>query len=208
MNDDAVRIFVVDDEPDVTRGLSWLLQSVDLPTEMFNHGEAFLARLHEHAGPACSILALNMPGGSGLDLMQAGLECRPDIPTIFLSDHSDVPSAVLAMKLGAFDFLVKPFPPQQFLDCINRALERAVALHGEWLRQRDTRQNVMRLSAREREVLEQMLGGLSAKEIGRALKISPKTVDVHRAHVMRKLGVSSARELTSRFRMAKLPKET
>lgn len=207
MNDGAARIFLVDDEPDITRGLSWLLESVDLPTEMFNDSRAFLARLKEYDGAACTILDLRMPGLSGLEVMEQAVARRPDIPIIFLSAHGDVPSAVRAMKLGAFDFLQKPFNPQQFLDCVNRALRLAQERHAEWLRQRNNSESVSRLSAREREVLQLMLEGRSSKEIGRELVISPKTVDVHRANVLRKLGMNTARELASRFRMATLPKE-
>jgi two-component system, LuxR family, response regulator FixJ len=197
-----VRIYLVDDEPDVTRGLSWLLESVDLKAEAHHRADPFLSSLAQHAGPACAVLDLRMPGLSGIEVMERLVARRPDVPIIFLSAHGDVPSAVRAMKLGAFDFLQKPFNPQQFIECINRARQGAVERHAEWLKRRDYDESLARLSGREREVLELMLDGGSSKEIGRRLDISPKTVDVHRANILRKLGVANARELTSRFRVA------
>jgi two-component system, LuxR family, response regulator FixJ len=197
-----VRIYLVDDEPDVTRGLSWLLESVNLQAEAHHRADSFLSSLSGRSGPACAVLDLRMPGLSGIEVMERLVSRRPDVPIIFLSAHGDVPSAVRAMKLGAFDFLQKPFNPQQFLECINRARQVAVERHAEWLKRRDYDESLARLSGREREVLELMLEGGSSKEIGRRLDISPKTVDVHRANILRKLEVANARELTSRFRVA------
>lgn len=202
MSDAPVRIYLVDDEPDVTRGLRWLLESVGLDAEEHHEAEAFLASLAQHGDAACAVLDLRMPGLSGIEVMEQMLARRPDVPIIFLSAHGDVPSAVRAMKLGAFDFLQKPFNPQQFLDCIQRARLAATERHKDWLKRCDYDDTLSRLSVREREVLELMLDGGSSKEIGRKLTISPKTVDVHRANILRKLEVANARELTSRFRAA------
>ncbi|MGQ0618589.1 MAG: response regulator transcription factor [Panacagrimonas sp.] len=203
----GVRIFLVDDEADVTRGLSWLLESVNLPSTAYNLAETFLAELFSYPGPACAVLDLRMPGLSGIELMEKVTPLRPDVPIIFLSAHGDVPSAVRAMKLGALDFLLKPFNPQQFLECINRATRSAEERHADWLKRRDDDRSLARLSAREREVMEHTLAGRSSKEIGRELEISPKTVDVHRANILRKLEVGTARELASRFRAAAPRKE-
>lgn len=205
--DSEVRIFLVDDEPDVTRGLSWLLESVSLASTPCNAAEPFLAELFAHPGAACAVLDLRMPGLSGIELMERIAPHRPDVPIIFLSAHGDVPSAVRAMKLGAVDFLQKPFNPQQFLECIHRAIRSAGERHADWLKRRDYDHSLERLSAREREVMEHTLAGRSSKEIGRVLEISPKTVDVHRANILRKLEVSTARELASRFRAAALHRE-
>lgn len=203
-----VRIFLVDDEPDVTRGLSWLLESVGLAAEAHQVAESFLGALDSCPGPACAVLDLRMPGLSGIEVMERLIARRPDMPIVFLSAHGDVPSAVRAMKLGAFDFLQKPFNPQQFLECINRALRASSERHAEWLKRRDYDASLSRLSTREREVMEHTLAGRSSKEIGRILTISPKTVDVHRANILRKLEVGTARELASRFRAAALQKES
>jgi FixJ family two-component response regulator len=197
---DAVQIFLVDDEPDVTRGLAWLLDSVSIANRTFNDAEAFLAALEDFEDPGCVVLDLRMPGASGIEVMERLQRRRPDLPILFLSAHGDVPSAVRAMKLGAVDFLQKPFNPQQFLDCVNRATALARTRHADWMKRRDYGNSLARLSRREREVLDRILEGESSKEIARTLSISPKTVDVHRANVLRKLGALSARELASRFR--------
>lgn len=202
MSDASTRIFLVDDEPDVTRGLRWLLESVELTAEEHHLAEPFLSRLAQHPGAACVVLDLRMPGLSGLEVMEQLVARRPDVPIIFLSAHGDVPSAVRAMKLGAFDFLQKPFNPQQFLECIHRAQTAATERHRDWLKRCDYDNSLSRLSGRERDVLPLMLDGGSSKEVGRRLGISPKTVDVHRANILRKLEVANARELTSRFRAA------
>jgi FixJ family two-component response regulator len=149
-----------------------------------------------------------MPGASGIEVMERLQQRRPDLPIIFLSAHGDVPSAVRAMKLGAVDFLQKPFNPQQFLDCVNRATALARTRHAEWMKRRDYGNSLARLSRREREVLDRILEGESSKEIARTLAISPKTVDVHRANVLRKLGAVSARELASRFRDKGMTRDT
>lgn len=198
--DTPVQIFLLDDEPDVTRGLCWLLESVNLGSSAFQYAEDFLIALGRATGPVCVVLDLRMPGLSGIEVMERLLALRPDAPIIFLSAHGDVPSAVRAMKLGAFDFLQKPFNPQQFLECINRATRDAVERHAEWCKRRDDDQSLAKLSSREREVMEHTMAGRSSKEIGRELNISPKTVDVHRANILRKLEVGTARELASRFR--------
>lgn len=206
MNDEDPHIFLVDDEPDVTRGLRWLLESVGITAEEHHQADSFLSRLVHHTGGACVVLDLRMPGLSGIEVMEQLAMRRPDVPIIFLSAHGDVPSAVRAMKLGAFDFLQKPFNPQQFLECIHRARTAATERHRDWRKRRDYDDSLSRLSARERDVLPLMLDGGSSKEVGRKLGISPKTVDVHRANILRKLEVANARELTSRFRAA-VPKE-
>lgn len=200
MNPAPVQVFLVDDEPDVTRGLCWLLESVDIPAQAFASAAGFLAMLEEHRGPACIVLDLRMPGLTGLELMERVVRIRPDIPVIFLSAHGDVPSAVRAMKLGAYDFLQKPFNPQGFLECINRCSQLARQRYDDMLGERSYNEHLARLSPREREILDHLLEGASSKEIGRLLDISHKTVEVHRANVLRKFEVTSSRELEIRFR--------
>jgi FixJ family two-component response regulator len=194
-----VKILLVDDEPDVTRGLGWLLESVGIPSQSFDNARDFLAALEAHQEPACAVLDLRMPGVGGLELMERTVRMRPDVQIIFLSAHGDVPSAVRAMKLGAHDFLQKPFDPKVFLDCIQRCSARARSRYEELLSERSYSEHLERLSPRERDILDYLLQGASSKEIGRALQISHKTVEVHRANVLRKFGVATSRELEIRF---------
>lgn len=200
MDIDCVEIFLVDDEPDVTRGLGWLLESVGLSSRSFSEPETFLEMLSGFSQPACAVIDMRMPGLSGIEVLERSARLRPDMPAIILTAHGDVPNAVQAMKIGAFDFLQKPFNPQQFLDCIQRARREAGLRHGQWQARREREAKLDKLSSRERQVFDQMLQGLSSKEIARDLDISPKTVDVHRASILRKMEAATARELAGRFR--------
>ena len=194
-----VQVCLVDDEPDVTRGLCWLLESVHVPARAFVSAAEFLAALPALEGPVCVVLDLRMPGVSGLELMEKLVRLRPDVPVVFLSAHGDVPSAVRAMKLGAYDFLQKPFNPQAFLETINRCSELARQRHAEMLSEHGAASRLALLSPREKEIFTGLIAGESGKEIARRLEISPKTVEVHRANVLRKLEVATTRELEQRF---------
>ncbi len=196
---DAVLVLLVDDEPGVTDALTWLLESVRIPSRAFASAHDFLRTLGEIDGPVCAVLDLRMPEMSGLELQQRLLEAGHDLPVMFLSAHGDVPAAVNAMQAGAVDFLQKPLNPQAFLTSVNRiirlARERYAVRQHELVLQRELR----KLSSREIDVLEGLRRGHTSKEIARALEISPKTVDVHRANILRKMKVSSAAELIRRI---------
>jgi FixJ family two-component response regulator len=118
-----------------------------------------------------------------------------DLPLIFLTAHGDIPAAVNAMQAGAVDFIQKPFNPDQFLASVQRAMRLAGRRHAERVVDLEIRRRIEQLSAREQEVLHELLDGRTSKEIAVAFDISPKTVDVHRANVMRKMGVTSPAEL-------------
>jgi two-component system response regulator FixJ len=208
--DQAVSLFLVDDEPDVTRSLSWLLETAGLTATTFNSPRDFLEFFSTCVEPCTITLDLRMPGITGIDVLERVRRARPDVAVVFLTGHGDVPSAVQAMKLGAFDFLVKPFNPQAFLECVNRASQRAAEAHQIIRRKRENQNALSRLSSREHQIFDHVVIGLSSKEIGRLLNISPKTVDVHRATIMKKLRVSTARELMQRFQAQAfdIPEET
>lgn len=195
----SVSLFLVDDEPDVTRSLSWLLETVGQQATSYHDPEIFLKSYTAHYGPCCIILDLRMPGVSGLEVLEKQQELGRVDPVIFLTGHGDVPSAVRAMKLGAFDFLTKPFNPQEFLDCVNRAITYASKAHQKNIRKLEERAVIGKLSSRETDVFDQLIKGFSSKEIARDLNISPKTVDVHRANILKKIGISTVRELIQRY---------
>ncbi len=191
----AVQVFLLDDETAVTDALMWLLESVKIASRSFHQAEAFLQAVRETREPVCAVLDLRMPGVSGLELQQQLLDEGLDIPLIFLSAHGDVPAAVNAMQHGAVDFLQKPFNSQAFLHSINRIVRLARERFQSRQVDLGVRQLLERLSARELEVLDGLLEGKTSKQLARDLGISPKTIDVHRASVMRKLHVSSGAEL-------------
>lgn len=190
-----VQVFLVDDETSVTAGLSWLLDSVKIPSRAYSSATAFLADVQHFEGASCAVVDLRMPEMSGLELQQRLRELGCDLPLIFLTGHGDVPAAVNAMQAGAVDFVQKPFNPDRFLDSVRKAIRLAREQFASKESRRGLQERVERLSGRELEVLRSLLDGRTSKEIAKVLKISPKTVDVHRANVMRKMHVETSAEL-------------
>ncbi len=187
-------VFVVDDEDSVRSSLKWLLESIRLNVETFESAETFLERIDgDH--PGCIVLDVRMPGMSGPELMDKLNDLHVSMPIIFLSAHGDVPLAVRTMKGGALDFLQKPYNNQQFLERVRQALELDKKNRSWREQQGDTAARIEALSGREREILDLVVEGQSNKVIGRALGISYKTVEAHRARLMRKMGVASFAEL-------------
>jgi FixJ family two-component response regulator len=187
-------VHVVDDDDSVRRSLVSLLEEVGVPVATFPSAEAFLQALRDDRR-GCILLDVRMPGMSGLQLQQELRERGVTMPTIILTGHADVPMAVSAMSAGAAGFVEKPFHPQELLDRIHDCLEadaRQAAFQAE---RRQAGDALARLSAREQEVLRQLVVGKPSKLIASALGISEKTVDVHRSNLMRKTGTRSVAEL-------------
>lgn len=193
--DPKAQVFLVDDERSVTDGLMWLLESVKIESRSFDEVDSFVQALRDAQFPVCAVLDLRMPGTSGLELQQRLIDEGIDVPLIFLSAHGDVPAAVNAMQQGAIDFLQKPVNSQAFLNSINRVVRIARERFESKRRDDGVQQKIARLSARELDVLHGLLEGKTSKTMARDLGISPKTVDVHRASVMRKLLVTNSAEL-------------
>ena len=200
-------VYIVDDDADVREALAWLLRSRRLPSEAFDSAEAFEAVLAERGGdlarqPCCLLLDVRMPGMSGLALFD-GLVARgatATLPVIFLTGHADVPTAVDAVKRGAFDFCEKPFSDNAPVDRIEQALAQS-ASRLEALRQREqVRQRQGELTERERDVMRLVVEGIPNKLIADQLDISVRTVEVHRARVFDKMQVKSAVELANLLR--------
>ena len=187
-------VFVVDDEESVRSSLKWLLESIRLKVETFESAESFLERLQGDQ-PGCIVIDVRMPGMSGPELMDRLTELGSKMPIIFLSAHGDVPLAVRVMKGGALDFLQKPYNNQQFLERVRQALAKDSENRSRRELQNDTAARIDGLSSREREIMDLVVKGQSNKVIGRELGISYKTVEAHRARLMRKMGVASFAEL-------------
>lgn len=210
-------VYLVDDEDVVRDALAWLLQSRRLVSEGFSSGEAFEAHVAAHTapggrsarapwppGPACAVLDVRMPGTSGLalfeQLAQRGL--LPVLPVIFLTGHGDVPTAVAALKRGAFDFVEKPFSNNALVDRIELALQSSAATLRERRARDGTARALAELTDRERDVARLVIEGRPNKAIADDLQISVRTVEVHRARVFEKMAVKSAVELANRVRDA------
>jgi FixJ family two-component response regulator len=187
-------VFVIDDDDSVRRSLERLLRSVDLDVQTFASAREFID-LPVPDRPACVVLDLRLPGPSGLELQEALIQARRDVPIIFISGHADVPSSVRAIKAGAIDFLQKPFSDQALLDIIHRALRNDRAARRERAELAAIRQRFDTLTPRERDVLGLVIQGRLNKQIAGDLGISEKTVKFHRGRVMEKTQVGSVAEL-------------
>ncbi len=187
-------IHVVDDDDAVRSSLRLLLKSVGLPTVTHTSAQDFLATWDSDQ-PGCLVLDVRMPGMSGIEL-QAELNQRGAIiPVIFISGHGDIPMAVEAIQHGAFDFLQKPFRDQDLIDRVQRALA-SDAEHRQLLQQRETlRQRFDSLTPREQEVLQLVTQGKANKVMAGDLGVSQRTVEIHRARVMEKMGAQSLAQL-------------
>jgi FixJ family two-component response regulator len=194
INKDDCRIFVIDDDLSVCKGLSRLLHSCGYVTESYTSAADYLQR-EPFDGIACIILDVHMPQLNGMDLQQKLVAQNNTLPIIFLTAHGDVPLAVDAMKQGADDFLTKPVGEKILLDAVEQALLRHRSVRSEQLLTRQAQARLDKLTPREFEVLQCILGGATNKQIAADLGISEKTVKIHRGKVMQKLNVSSAAEL-------------
>ena len=204
-------VYLVDDEDVVREALAWLLRSRRLLSEGWASADAFAAWLAGRRAPdaaawpqapSCLVLDMRMPGTSGLVLFERLAEegLLPWLPVIFLTGHGDVPTAVAAVKRGAFDFVEKPFSNNALVDRIEQALQASA----QALQQRRARDAVKRalaeLTEREREVMHLVLSGRPNKLIADELQISVRTVEVHRARVFDKMGARSAVDLANLLR--------
>ena len=209
-------VYLVDDEEVLRDALAWLLRSRRLLSEGFASAEAFEAmveaRLTLHGGswpssPSAVLLDVRMPGMSGLALFDR-LHARglvQAMPVIFLTGHGDVPTAVSAVKRGAFDFVEKPFSDNALVDRVEQALAVSLAFLESKRAQGDMLRAVAELTDREREVMLLVIDGMPNKLIADSLDISVRTVEVHRARVFDKMNVKSAVELANLLRGSQPP---
>jgi two-component system response regulator FixJ len=187
-------VYLVDDDDAIRDSLGLLLRSIGLDHELYGSALEFL----EHYDPgrhACLVADIRMPGLSGLELQQRLNDRRAEIPIIFITGHGDVPMAVNAMKAGAADFIQKPFRDQDLIDRIHKALERDRDRRAARAEQDTIRARLALLTPRETEVMERVVRGQANKVIAMDLGVSQRTVELHRARVMRKLKMRSLAEL-------------
>jgi FixJ family two-component response regulator len=187
-------VFVVDDDPSVRRALSRLLKSAGLRAEAFASAEAFLVQALPDV-PACVVLDVRMPGLDGLELQRTLAERDARLPIVFITGHGDIPMTVQAMKAGAVDFLPKPFNDQALLSAVRQALARDMAARRTGAELTELRQRAESLTRREREVMAMVTRGMLNKQAAHRLGVAEKTIKVHRAQVMRKMGADSLAEL-------------
>lgn len=191
-------VYVIDDDQAMVESLSWVIESVGLKVKTYTRAQDFLDE-YDPQLPGCLLLDVRMPGISGPELQiklnelsEQGVSVPP---IIFISGHGDVPLAVRVMKAGAVDFLTKPFNDQILLESINKAIRADKAIREKRQESAEAHAKFALLSAREAQVLQGIVAGKANKVISAELKISLKTVEAHRASLMKKMGVKSVPEL-------------
>ena len=202
MNHDDALIYVVDDDEAVRDSLTMLLRAVGLPGKAFSSAAAFLES-YDPEQHGCLVADIRMPGMSGLELQDELNRRGAPIPLVFITGHGDVPMAVDAMKSGALDFIEKPFRDQDLLDRVHQALAWDKERRSENLKTLAIRERLVTLTPRETQVMERVVQGQANKVIAMDLGVSQRTVEIHRARVMEKMGVRSVAKLVRAVEAAK-----
>ncbi|MFO1415051.1 MAG: response regulator [Burkholderiales bacterium] len=194
---DEPTVFIIDDDAGVRNSIRELVLSVGLAAETFGSAHAYLAA-HDGTRAGCLVLDVRMARMSGLALQARLSELGSHIPIVFISGHGDIGMAVAAIKRGAVDFVQKPYQEQALLDAINEALARDAeqrAAHAGAGNRAEIAARVAELTPREREIMDLALAGQPSKVIAVRLGISYRTVELHRSHLLEKIGVRSIAEL-------------
>ncbi len=201
MRDDEGIIFIVDDDEAVRDSLGLLMRSLGYRARCFSGGEAFLEAWDPKAF-GCLVLDIRMPGMDGMALQRELEERGSELPIIFITGHGDIPMAVEAVRRGAVDFLQKPFDDQELVSRIRDSLAEAGKHRAEARERIDILECMDRLTAREREVMDQVVTGKANKVIAADLGVSQRTVEIHRARVMEKMGAGSLAQLVRMVMLA------
>lgn len=191
-------IHLIDDDAAVRESLALLIGTVGLRVQTWAEPQQFLAQFDRSAVGA-SVLDVRMPGVSGMAVLEQLAAEGIDQPVIMLTGHGTIEMCRRAFKSGAAEFLEKPVDDQALLDALQAAVQSHVKSRERNRDDRVARERYLQLSAREREVLGLIVAGLTNKEIGRALELSPRTVETHRAHLFDKLGAESLAQLIRRY---------
>jgi two-component system response regulator FixJ len=187
-------VYVIDDDPAMRDSLEFLLDSAGFKVRLFEAAGSFLEQL-PGLGFGCVVSDIRMPGMSGMNLLRNLKASRADLPVVIMTGHGDIPLAVEAIKLGALDFLEKPFEDERLVAAIRKALESGADSARSDAVASDLLARIASLSPRERQVMDGLVAGLSNKLIARDYDISPRTIEVYRANVMTKMQARSLSEL-------------
>jgi two-component system, LuxR family, response regulator FixJ len=187
-------VFVIDDDEAMRDSLDFLLGSAGFKVALFDSARSFLDAV-SNIDFGCVVTDVRMPGIDGIELLKRLKASRSALPVVVMTGHGDIPLAVEAMKLGAVDFLEKPFEDDRLIEMIDTALKQAASHAQSESATQDIAARVASLSPRERQVMDGLVAGLSNKQIAREYDISPRTIEVYRANVMTKMQASSLSEL-------------
>jgi two-component system response regulator FixJ len=187
-------VYIVDDDLATRKSLRWLIETLGVLVQTFPSGPSFLES-YDPSQPGCLVLDVMMAGMSGLDVQKELKARNIEIPVIVLTGYGDVPTAVRALKNGAVEFLEKPFDGEVLLDQVRRAIEVDARRRRECEAANVVQKRLLRLTPRERQILKLVVDGLSSKEIAAQLEVSFKTVEAHRAKIMRKMEADGVAQL-------------
>jgi RNA polymerase sigma factor (sigma-70 family) len=187
-------VYIVDDDQATRKSLRWLVETLDVTVKTFHCAVAFLDAFDD-VNPGCLVLDVMMEGMNGLELLKELNRRRIEVPVIVLTGYADVPTAVEALKGGAIEFLEKPFDDEVLLEQIRKALKVDTVRRSERKQQEFVEDHLARLTPRELEILNLVVDGLSSKEIAAKLNVSFKTVEAHRAKIMKKMEAESVAQL-------------
>jgi two-component system response regulator FixJ len=186
-------VYLIDDDQDMRQSLEWLFQPTGILIQTLSCAADFLSTYQN--GPGCLILDINLPDANGLELARELSALQIDLPIIMITGKADIPTAVSAMKVGAIDFVPKPFDGSKLIELVRTALEKNRQQRDRRRKSGSTAKRTTRLSPRERDVMNLLVNGQTNKEIAQSLNIGVRTVETHRSEVMRKLDVKSLAEL-------------
>ena len=191
---EKLKVYVIDDDEAMRDSLQFLLESSGFDVTLFETAQAFVDALPGLAF-GCVVSDVRMPGIDGIELLKRMKAARSSYPIVIMTGHGDVPMAVETMKLGAIDFLEKPFEDERLTTMIESAIRQAAPAAKDEAVTQDIAARIATLSPRERQVMDGLMAGLSNKLIAREYDISPRTIEVYRANVMTKMGANSLSEL-------------
>jgi two-component system response regulator FixJ len=194
MPSDQAIVHVIDDDEAVRQSLAFLLAAAGIGVQTYESATAFLD-VATTVKTGCVITDVRMPEVSGIDLLQRLEELKLGVPVIVITGHGDVPLAVEAMKIGAVDFIEKPFDDEVLLTSVRSALNRLDQDHKRQAERREVETRLATLSGRERDVLEGLVAGQANKQIAYELGISPRTIEIYRANLMTKMQAASLSDL-------------
>ncbi|HMJ41287.1 MAG TPA: response regulator FixJ [Pseudolabrys sp.] len=187
-------IYVIDDDDAVRQSLQFMLKAAGITARTFESAKAFMEALPQITA-GCIVTDVRMPEVTGIDLLRHIMKNNPDLPVIVITGHGDISLAVEAMKIGAVDFLEKPFDGQQLLTAVRSALSREADTGKRKADLAAIQDKLAALSNRERQVLEGLVAGSANKNIAFDLGISPRTVEIYRANLMTKMAANSLSDL-------------
>jgi two-component system, LuxR family, response regulator FixJ len=194
MTSERITVHVIDDDDASRQSLAFLLQTADIEVETYPSAAAFLDRV-AGVGASCIITDVRMPGMSGIDLLRRLKDLKVEAPVIVITGHGDIALAVEAMKIGAADFLEKPFDDEVLLASVRSALRQRDVDEKRHAERAEVESRLAALSNRERDVLEGLVAGRANKQIAYELGISPRTVEIYRANLMNKMQAGSLSDL-------------